>query len=126
MAKEKILVVDDEEAFRTMITTVLKKEGYETIETDNGLSAFELAKANIPDLIISDVMMYSGSGFILREFLKREPRTADIPLILMSGQAQSAGAWGADDLVDYLDKPFKTAELLDVVKKKLKTKKNPR
>ncbi len=122
MAKKKVLVVDDEQAFREMVVAILKKEGYETIETDNGLNAFELAKANIPDLIVSDVMMYSGSGFILREFLKREPQTANIPLILMSGQAQTAGAWGSDDQVEYLDKPFKTTDLINSVKRALKQK----
>ena len=122
MAKKRVLVVDDEDAFRQMVVAILTKEGYETFETDNGINAFELAKANIPDLIVSDVMMYSGSGFILREFLKREPRTADIPLILMSGQAQTAGAWGSDEKVEYLDKPFKTDDLLNLVKRILKKK----
>ena len=122
MAKKRVLVVDDEETFRDMVKIMLTKEGYETMETDNGLSAFELAKANVPDLIISDVMMYSGSGFILREFLKREPRTASIPLILMSGHAQEAGAWGADSDVEYLQKPFNHADLISAVKRLIKTK----
>jgi DNA-binding NtrC family response regulator len=117
---KKILIVDDEEGFRQMLQIMLKKEGYETMEADNGLNAFELAKANLPDLIISDVMMFSGSGFILREFLKRETRTAKIPMILMSGHAQDAGAWGSDPEVDYLQKPFDLKELLSVVNRKLK------
>ncbi len=117
---KKILIVDDEDGFRQMLQVMLKKAGYETLETDNGLNAFELAKANLPDLIISDVMMYSGSGFILREFLKHESRTAKIPLILMSGHAQDAGAWGSDPEVEYLQKPFDQSALLAVVKRKLK------
>lgn len=122
MAKKRILVVDDEDTFREMILVMLKKAGYETMETDNGLNAFELAKANIPDLIISDVMMYSGSGFILYEFLKREPRTADIPIILMSGKAQSAGAWESDPAVVYIQKPFSHDEIMAAVKRQLKQK----
>jgi CheY-like chemotaxis protein len=119
---KKILVVDDEDTFREMVVVMLKKEGYETMEADNGITAFELAKANVPDMIISDVMMYSGSGFILREFLKREQRTANIPLILMSGKAQTAGAWGSDPDVDYLQKPFSHDELIAAVDQKLKPK----
>lgn len=122
MAKKRILVVDDEDTFREMIVVMLKKGGYETMETDNGLNAFELAKANVPDLIISDVMMYSGSGFILREFLKKESRTVDIPLILMSGQAQTAGAWGSDPAVEYLSKPFAVEQLLGAVNRLLQPK----
>jgi DNA-binding NtrC family response regulator len=125
---KKILVVEDDVTFREMVARLLKLKGYETMEADSGMSGFELAKANIPDLIISDVMMYSGSGFILREFLKREPKTVKIPLILMSGQAQSAGAWGSDPDVDYLQKPFSLEDLITTVKRKLKqkTKKSPK
>jgi len=120
MTKKRVLVVDDEDAFREMIVVMLKKEGYETMEADNGLNAFELAKANVPDLIVSDVMMYSGSGFILREFLKRESLTANIPLILMSGKAQTAGAWGSDPAVEYLQKPFSHDQLVAAVNRILK------
>jgi len=120
MASKKVLVVDDEDDFRGMVVLMLKKEGFETTEADNGLNAFELAKANVPDLIVSDVMMYSGSGFILREFLKREPLTAEIPLILMSGKAQVAGAWGSDPDVEYLQKPFSHGDLIAAVNRQLK------
>lgn len=117
---KKILVVDDEEMFRVMIVTALKRDGYETLEADNGLSAFEMANEHTPALIISDVMMYSGSGFILHEFLKKEPRTSHIPLILMSGQALDAGAWGSDPDVEYFEKPFSISELLSAVRRKVR------
>jgi CheY-like chemotaxis protein len=126
MAKKRILVVDDEDAFRNMVKEMLKKEGYVIMEADSGMSAFELAKANLPDLIISDVMMYSGSGFILREFLKREPTTSSIPLILMSGKAQDAGAWGSDPDVEYLQKPFSREELFSAVDRLIKPKSRKR
>lgn len=117
---KEILVVEDEEVFRQMIVSALKRDGFETLEADDGLSAFELAKAHIPALIISAVMMYSGSGFILQEFLKKEPRTAKIPLILMSGKAQDAGAWGSDPDVAYFEKPFDLSQLLSAVQRMLK------
>ena len=117
-----ILVVDDEETLRSMVVTMLKRKEFVTLEADNGMDAFELAKAHVPDLIISDVMMYSGSGFILREFLKRETKTAKIPMIIMSGKAQDAGAWGSDPDVEYLSKPFSAGELLEAVNRIL----NPR
>ena len=126
MAKKKALVVDDEASFREMVAWMLKKEGYDIVEADNGLSAFELAKANVPDLIVSDVMMYSGSGFILREFLKRDPVTATIPLILMSGAAQSAGAWGAEEELEYLQKPFSHEDLIAAIKRLLKSRPSKR
>jgi DNA-binding NtrC family response regulator len=64
-------------------------------------------------------MMYTGSGFILHEFLERYDRTADIPMILMTGHAQSAGAWGAEQDIEYLEKPFPLEDLLAIVNRKL-------
>ncbi len=119
MDKKTVLVVDDEEAYRQMVVLMLKSAGFGTMECDNGMNAFEIAKTHIPDLIISDVMMYSGSGFILREFLKRDPNTSNLPIILMSGHARDAGAWGSDPEVEYLPKPFTTEELLTAVEKML-------
>lgn len=112
---KKILVVDDEEDLRRFIAAGLKSRGHEVVEADNGIDAFNLAKTTLPDLIISDVMMYTGSGFMLREFMKRDERTAHIPLILMTGNAQNAGAWGSDAAVEYLDKPFSLDTLFAVV-----------
>lgn len=117
-----VLVVDDEDAFRTMVIVMLKRLGFGTLEADNGIDGFQLAKAHHPDLIISDVMMYSGSGFILREFLKRDSDTSQIRMILMSGQAQNAGAWGSDPDIEYLSKPFSQEELVAAVNRALKLK----
>jgi two-component system phosphate regulon response regulator PhoB len=110
-----ILVVDDEDPFRQMVLTMLGNEGYSTMESDNGLSAFELAKANLPDLILSDVVMYNASGFMLREFLRRDTATAAIPLILMSGKAHVSGSWGSEAEIEYLQKPFSREELIAAV-----------
>ena len=116
---KKILVVDDEQDIRSAIVAALKMNGYETLEAENGIDAFNLAKTQLPDLIISDVMMYSGSGFMLREFLMRDDRTVGIPMILMTGHAQKAGAWGHEEEIEYLEKPFSISDLLPVVQKKL-------
>ncbi len=116
---KKILVVDDEEGVRTAVVMSLKMQGYEVFEAENGMDAFSLAKTHQPDLNISDVMMYSGSGFILREFLKKDDRTSTIPMILMTGYAQGAGAWRSDPTIEYLEKPFSIDELLPLVEQKL-------
>jgi len=119
---KKILVVDDEDDLRTMVVKALREEGFETIETDNGSSALTLAKNHQPDLIISDVIMDSGSGFMLQELLRNDSQTADIPIILMSGHAKHVGAWESDPEVGYLAKPFGVLELLSAVAKKLSPK----
>lgn len=99
----------------------LKSEGYETLEADNGAAAFDLARVRHPHLIISDVMMDNGSGFLLRELLRDDPETTSIPMILMTGYAQKAGAWEADPDLEYLAKPFNVPTLLAAVRRKLKS-----
>jgi len=114
-----ILVIDDEDDLRAMVVKALKAEGFETIEADNGSSALTLARNRHPDLIISDVIMDSGSGFMLQELLREDPATASIPLILMSGHAKHVGAWQSDSATEYLAKPFGLLELLASVARKL-------
>jgi len=117
-----ILVIDDEDDLRAMVVKALKEEGFEMIEADNGSSALTLAKNRRPDLIISDVIMDSGSGFMLEELLREDPETASIPLILMSGHAKHVGAWESDPEIGYLAKPFGLLELLAAVARKLGSK----
>ena len=73
----------------------------------------------MPDLIISDVMMDSGSGFMLQELLRDDDQTTAIPLILITGAAQMAGSWGSDSHVGYLLKPFSVLELFAAIEQKL-------
>ncbi len=117
---KKILVVDDEIGIRTAIVVALQDEGYEMVEADNGTLAFDIARTEMPDVIISDVMMDNGNGFLLRELLKEDGRTAGIPMILMTGAANGAGAWRSDPDVEYLLKPFGTQKLMSAVRKALK------
>ncbi len=117
--KKKILVIDDDDGMRTLITTVLKAKGCETFEADNGDDALVIAREHHPDMIISDVMMANMNGFMLRAELSDDPATADIPVILMTGMATGAGAWEADPSVDYLIKPFIMPDLLALIEKKV-------
>ncbi len=116
---KQILVVDDEKDLREAIVNLLHYEGYGTIEADNGLSALELAKKVKPDLIISDIMMPNINGFILSEMLREDPSVAGIPMILISGSAQHAGAWKTDEKYEYVEKPFTGCDFMSVVKNNL-------
>jgi len=85
-----ILVVDDDEPVRKSISIALKlKGGFDTLEAEDGLIGLELAKQHHPDLIISDVIMENLNGFLMLETLKEFPETADIPIIMMTVQAQT-------------------------------------
>ena len=114
-----ILVVDDDKDVRTMMKFVLRKNGFKVLEAENGSLALSLATAGKPDLIISDVMMDNVNGFMLYELLRKQPVTADIPMILITGAAQGAGAWGVEKNVGYLQKPIGMSDLLAEVQKRL-------
>ena len=116
-----ILVVDDEDAVRKSIAVALKrKRGFEVLEAGDGLVGLELAKRQKPDLIISDVIMDNLNGFMMLESLREDPETAQIPIIMMTTPALTAGAWKSGVATEYLEKGFSLDELLAVVDKVLK------
>jgi two-component system, sensor histidine kinase and response regulator len=118
----KILIVDDDAQLRSTIQMVLKLKGYEVLDADNGVTALKLARAALPDLIISDVNMPQADGYTALTELRKDPATASIPLILMTGNAEASGMRKGMDLGadDYLDKPFAMNALLKAVETRLK------
>jgi len=121
--EKKILVVDDDDSVRKSITAALRmKGGYETLEAEDGFAGLELAKQHHPDLIISDVVMKNLNGFLMLEVLKEYPGTADIPIIMMTIEAQADREWKTGAAVEYLTKGFTLDVLLEKVNSILKTK----
>lgn len=108
-----ILIVDDNPANITLISSQIKKQGYELSIATNGNRALEIANDIIPDLILLDVMMPGMSGFEVIEKLKESDKTKMIPVIFLTA------ATGQEDMVkgfnlgavDYITKPFNASEL---------------
>jgi two-component system sensor histidine kinase/response regulator len=120
-APQKILVIDDEPFFREATALALQRKGYETHEAPDGLAGAEIARRVLPDLIICDVNMDRMDGYTLLENLRKDPITATIPFILMTGMSDTAGMrrgmeLGADD---YLPKPFTGLQLFSAVEARL-------
>src|SRR6266403_6100533 len=119
---KKILVIDDEEWLREMVHLALSQKGYEVVEAGNGAIGIEVARKELPDLILCDVNMEKLDGYLTLSSLRNEPATASIPFILMTGLAANAGMrhgmeLGADD---YLPKPFTIDALYAAVDVRLK------
>ncbi len=115
-SSEIVLVVEDNDDMRAFITEKLSH--YRIIEATNGIEGFEKAKAVLPDLIISDVMMPEMDGYALCEKIKTDDATNHIPLILLTAKGTTESKiqgyeFGADD---YLLKPFNSRELQARVK----------
>jgi response regulator RpfG family c-di-GMP phosphodiesterase len=119
---EKILVIDDEAAFRETTVAALRARGFAVIEAENGRAGVHLAQEHLPDLILSDVQMGSFDGFAALAAIRYQPVTSTIPVILMTGAPDEAGRRfameiGADD---YLAKPFTINALVAVLRLQLK------
>src|SRR5258707_2669896 len=119
---KKILVIDDEEWLREMVHLALSQKGYDVIEAGNGLTGVELARKELPDLILCDVNMEKVDGYLTLSSLRNEPTTASIPFILMTGLADNAGMRHGMELAadDYLPKPFTIDALYAAVEARLK------
>jgi len=119
---KKILVIDDEEWLREMIQFALRQKGFEVLEAANGTDGIELARKELPDLILCDINMGKVDGYLTLSSLRNEASTVAIPFILMTGLADNAGMrhgmeLGADD---YLPKPFTSEGLYAAVEARLK------
>ena len=110
-----VLIVDDEPAFRKALAASLKVRGYNTLEAEDGMVGLDFAAKYRPDVILSDVNMDNMNGFMMVEELMAEPLTAHIPVIMMTGAAQEAGAWQSEANITYLDKGFSTQQLISSI-----------
>lgn len=119
-AAKTILVADDDQAVRTVLTQALKREGYEVLAADNGATLYQWVLEGRGDLVITDVMMPGENGLDLIPKIHR--RAPGMRVIVISAQnalttAVSASEKGA---LEYLPKPFDIDDLLSVVKNALR------
>jgi two-component system sensor histidine kinase/response regulator len=117
----KVLVIDDDMAIREVIAVTLKKAGYEVFKATNGAEGLELARKQLPGLIICDVRMVLVDGYEVLSAIRNNPSTASIPFILVTSMAsvermRQGMELGADD---FLPKPFTPTQLLGAVKARL-------
>lgn len=114
MAIKKILIVDDSSTARHFLFDVLAKAGYEVIAAENGDEAILKAKAEMPDLILMDVIMPGINGFQATRSITKDDDTKHIPvLMLTSKDTETDRIWGMrQGATDLLSKPIEPAALL--------------
>jgi two-component system, OmpR family, alkaline phosphatase synthesis response regulator PhoP len=122
MAKEKILVVDDEEDILELVSYNLTKEGYQVICVPSGEQALKRAREDNPDVVLLDLMLPGLDGLDVCRQLKHSPETSGIPIIMITAKGEDADIvsgleLGADD---YVVKPFSPRVLLARIKKVLR------
>lgn len=119
MEMKKILIVDDQMEVRELIDVTLYSTDYLILQAEDGPTAIEIARKELPDLILLDVMMPQGGidGFQVCETLKDDPITKNIHIVMLTAIQQDVDIErgrkaGADD---YFTKPFSPLKLLNKV-----------
>lgn len=110
----RVLVVDDDPNVRCMLEQMLQVEGHIVEQAIDGAEAIEAVRAAAPDMVIVDLEMPRATGFEVCRFIKSDPRTRLIPVVIVTGRTESEArirAWtlGADD---FLAKPYSPLEVL--------------
>ena len=119
---ETILVVDDDKTNRSLLSIILKKEGYRVIEAEDGQDAIAKGLKTPVDLVLLDIMMPKMDGYKACRRMKEDPGTRDIPVIFLSAKAETRDkimgleSGGAD----YVTKPFDKGEVLARVRSQLR------
>jgi two-component system alkaline phosphatase synthesis response regulator PhoP len=115
--RKRILLVEDDPASLRLTQYTLEQGGYEVLTAITGLEGLKKAQSESPDLVILDVMLPGMEGFDICYYLRAEPQTARLPILMLSAKAREADRdvglkAGADD---YLVKPISPSEILSRV-----------
>ena len=118
----KILVIDDDIAINELIKVNLELATYKVFQANDGNKGFALAKQELPNLIVLDVMMPEVDGFTVAQWIRQNPQTKNIPILMLTALSQlndkvNGFNIGVDD---YLVKPFEMEELMVRVRALLK------
>ena len=127
MAKDKILLVEDERSLTDVLAYNLERDGYEVFVAHEGKEGLRKAQTILPDVVILDLMLPGMSGLDICKELKSNPKTANLPVLMLTSKSEESDqivgfAVGADD---YVTNPFSTKVLLQRIKALLRRKQAP-
>lgn len=113
----KILIVDDSPTEIHVLSTILESNGYQIVTAESGEAGVEVAKQELPDLILMDVVMPGLNGFQATRQLKKESTTAHIPVVIVTTKDQETDKiWGMrQGAKDYLTKPVDEGNLINTI-----------
>jgi two-component system, OmpR family, response regulator RpaA len=109
----KILVIDDDSAINELIKINLELVGYKVFQALDGIKGFALAKQELPNAIILDVMMPEVDGYTVAQRIRQNPSTKNVPILMLTALSQLQDKITGFDIGvdDYLTKPFEMEEL---------------
>jgi two-component system response regulator VicR len=121
----KIMVVDDEPDVVDLVKLVLESDGFNVVTAYSGKEALDKIDREMPDLVLLDIMMPQMDGWEVYSRIRANPKTANIPVAMLTAKSQSIDKMIGLHVVkvdDYITKPFGRSELLERVKRILKEK----
>ncbi|MET0807396.1 MAG: twitching motility response regulator PilH [Pseudoxanthomonas sp.] len=123
----RILIVDDSPSQLLGIQRIVEKLGHESLTAEDGAAGVEVAKRELPDMVLMDVVMPNLNGFQATRTLSREATTKHIPVILVTTKDQDTDRmWGLrQGAKAYLTKPFSEDELAEVIDRIFSTTERP-
>jgi CheY-like chemotaxis protein len=112
-----ILLVDDEDYLRDLVRAIIEDSECRVLEACNGIEALEMVRTENPDLVVLDWMMPEMTGIEVSMAMRKDPRTATVPIILLSGNDREACIKEGREagVTAYMAKPFSPLELLTKV-----------
>lgn len=113
----RILIVDDSPTQTLSLTRILKNHGHDVITAKDGAEGIEVAKAELPDLVLMDVVMPNVNGFQATRQITKDQATSHIPVIIVTTKDQETDRiWGArQGAKGYVTKPVDEATLVDTI-----------
>jgi DNA-binding response OmpR family regulator len=122
MSKPKVLIIDDDDTYRSVINDVLTESGYLVVEARSGAEGLEQARQANPDVILLDIMMPVVDGYQTCRKLRHNPATRGIPIIMLTALTDSEARFrskeaGADD---YIAKPYPPQEMKNRIERQLR------
>jgi len=121
-----VLVVDDSPTVRELVSVHLKQQGITVVEAFDGLDATEKIKVNVPDLVITDVVMPRMNGYELCRWVKNNVKNKTVPVIMCTTKSEEFDKyWGMKQGADaYVTKPYNPPELIEIVKRLIRMMKD--
>ena len=127
MAKNKVLIIEDERSLASVLALNLQREGFEVMMAQDGRDGLRQAQIKHPDLIVLDLMLPGMPGLEVCRELRAGSQTRDVPIIMVTAKTEESDeliglAVGADD---YVTKPYSVKVLIQRIKKELRRRQQP-
>jgi len=116
---KKILIVDDEEITRYALSETMKELGYETVEAENGYDGINIARQELPDLIIMDISMPVMNGIDAVKNIRLDPALQHIPIFMSTGEEAAKSKFTKEqgtEVQGFVEKPYKIEQIAKKIK----------